>query len=77
MGLRFTNTGPNQQQDPLEFGEKNVAVGSVSQQNQQFGQGASTSSDAPRFIEQQHYQPQLIQFGLSYEEEARRLMNMA
>ena len=50
--------------------EENKIVGSVSQQNQQFGQGASTSSDAPRFIEQQEYQPQLTQFGLGYEEDA-------
>ena len=41
-----------------------------SQQNQKFGQGSSTSSDAPRFIEQQEYQPQLTQFGLGYEEDA-------
>lgn len=51
------------------FGENKI-VGSVSQQTNQTGQGASTSSDAPRFIEQQQYQPQLTQFGLGYEEEA-------
>lgn len=47
--------------------EENKIVGSVPQQNQQFGQGASTSSDAPGFVEQQEYQLKLTQFGLGYE----------
>ena len=46
-----------------------MAAGSVSQQNQQFVQGVSTSSDAPRFVEQQQYQPHLDQFRLGYEED--------
>lgn len=47
-----------------------MEAGPVSQQNQQFVQGASTSSDAPRSVKQQQHQPHLDQFRLGYEEDA-------
>lgn len=47
-----------------------MTAGYVSHQNQQFVQGASTSSAAPRLVEQQQYQPHLDQFRLGHEEDA-------